>query len=145
MIRFKYQRDRGKTHIDRASSRRSEMNPANETADETSCDTVNEKQCGKWVIESLQIDKHEQDASPMERRPGENRLMQCNGTKTIPSASQEVQPCCVSREQGVTRRFLCHYSCGCCCSSFLAQLYFFWNFSTRPALSTYFIFPVKNG
>ena len=27
----------------------------------------------------------------------------------------------------------------------LFQLYFFWNFSTRPAASTYFIFPVKYG
>ncbi len=26
--------------------------------------------------------------------------------------------------------------------SFLPQLYFFWNFSTRPAVSTYFILPV---
>src|SRR5215470_1379165 len=26
-----------------------------------------------------------------------------------------------------------------------AQLYFFWNFSTRPVVSTYFILPVKNG
>src|ERR1700733_9536285 len=26
-----------------------------------------------------------------------------------------------------------------------AHLYFFWNFSTRPAASTYFIFPVKYG
>src|SRR5437763_16507138 len=27
----------------------------------------------------------------------------------------------------------------------LAQLYFFWNFSTRPVVSTNFILPVKNG
>src|SRR5205085_7172075 len=27
----------------------------------------------------------------------------------------------------------------------LSQLYFFWNFSTRPVVSTYFILPVKNG
>jgi hypothetical protein len=27
----------------------------------------------------------------------------------------------------------------------LSQLYFFWNFSTRPAESTNFILPVKNG
>ena len=27
----------------------------------------------------------------------------------------------------------------------LSQLYFFWNFSTRPVVSTNFILPVKNG
>src|SRR6202011_4090018 len=27
----------------------------------------------------------------------------------------------------------------------LSQLYFFWNFSTRPVVSTYFILPVKKG
>src|ERR687898_849825 len=27
----------------------------------------------------------------------------------------------------------------------VSQLYFFWNFSTRPVVSTYFILPVKNG
>src|SRR6516165_10929000 len=27
----------------------------------------------------------------------------------------------------------------------LSQLYLRWNFSTRPAVSTYFILPVKNG
>src|SRR5436190_24258980 len=38
-------------------------------------------------------------------------------------------------------------SAGFASSAFLrlSQLYFFWNFSTRPVVSTNFILPVKNG
>src|SRR5260370_20003048 len=38
-----------------------------------------------------------------------------------------------------------HFAAGSSGFLRLAQLYFFWNFSTRPVVSTNFILPVKKG
>src|SRR5581483_3570813 len=43
------------------------------------------------------------------------------------------------------RRYFAVSSVASPCFLRLSQLYFFWNFSTRPVVSTNFILPVKNG